>query len=158
MKSFTAVLSLFFLTALAACGHFSMPQGIQSQYIHDVHFEPSPLAAFLAVTENAAEQIAHDETLPDWQTSYDNAKHMSDLLPKEGLNDSQLKECDAIMEQMEMGKLAIVMKTADPRTGTKQCRLVSAEILRHIKKIKAMPKTKEITQAKRNLNLSGHDF
>jgi hypothetical protein len=136
MKTLTVVMSVLFLTTLAACGHFSFLPSSHPKWIADPHFETSPLAAFLAVTEGAAEQIKLDESLSDWQTKYDNAKHMSDLLPNEALSDAQQKECDSIMEQMELGKLAIELKRIDPRTGKKQCNLVSAEILKHVKNLK----------------------
>lgn len=131
---FTALLGI----ALAGCGHISTIFAPQPNYIADWHPDPSPLAAFLCVADEAATQLPLAESLSDWQKEYDNLKYCNNLLPKESLTAAEEKECTAIMEQMEIGKLALQMKRVEPKTGLKQCKLVAVNISKHVKTAEAL--------------------
>ena len=143
MKSLTVVLSILCITAFAACSHFSIrdtPLAHSNDYTSN---NPPELNAFLEAATEAAKQLALAEKVSEWRTEYDKVAKLREQLPEETLNKAQQKECDSIVEQMEVGKLAIEMKRVDAKTGLKQCKIVSTDILKHVKTIKSIdPKAK----------------
>ncbi len=143
MKSLAVIFVALLGVALAGCGSFSFRE---NRGVADFHPDPSALSAFLAAAEEAATDLPRADGPSEWQREYDNVKYMSKLLPDESLTDAQWKECDGIVNQMEFGKLALEMKRVDPKTGLKQCKLVSADITKRVKKIKAIKDTADKMQ------------
>jgi hypothetical protein len=94
------------------------------------------LDAFLDAASDAARDLALADSISDWQARYDKVKDLGGKLP-DSLDLAVQKQCDGIREQMEIGKLALTMKRVDAKSGLKQCKLVSAEITKHIEKARA---------------------
>jgi hypothetical protein len=138
MKFRFLVLSALCLASFAACGHLAIMNAPWNKNVAQARVNPPELDAFLDAATDAAKQIALADKVSDWQTEYDKVKELSDQLPEESLNKAQRKDCDGIVEQMEVGKLAIQMKRVDAKNGLKQCKLVSATILKHVKNIKTV--------------------
>jgi hypothetical protein len=138
MKSLTVVFSALSLTVFAACSHLSSMHAPWNKCVAHTRINPPELDAFIDAATDAAKDITLADTISDWQMRYDKVKDLSDKLPEEGLNKAQQKECDGIVEQMEIGKLALEMKKVDAKTGMKQCKLVSAAISKHVEKIRTI--------------------
>ena len=97
---------------------------------------PRESGAFLDAATEAAKQIAEADTVAEWQTECDKVAESRNQILDEGLTATQRKQCDQIMEQMEIGKLSVEMKKVDAKVGKKQCSLVAADILRNVKALK----------------------
>jgi hypothetical protein len=137
MKFLTVVFSVLSLTLLAACSHFSLLPHSWNKNTAHAPINSSEVNDFLDSAASAAKDLALADSVSDWQENYDKVVAMRGKLPEEALTKAQQKECDGIVEQMEIGKLAIEMKRVDPKIGLKQCKLVSMDILKHIKNIKS---------------------
>jgi hypothetical protein len=138
MKTATLILSALVLSTIAACGHFPiMDHPLTTSVAQNEKFPPE-LDAYLEAATTAAKQIILVENVAEWQIEYDKVKEIYAKIPEDAVNQAVQNECNSISEQMEIGKLAVELKKIDIRAGTKQCRDVSADILKHVKKIKAL--------------------
>jgi hypothetical protein len=137
MKSLTVFFVALVGIALAGCGSFSVMHPPWNKCVAHCRINPPELDAFLDAATDAAKDIALADTISDWQFRYDKVKDLNEKLP-ETLGTAARKECDGIMEQMEIGKLALTMKRVDAKSGLKQCKLVSADITKHINKIRTI--------------------
>jgi hypothetical protein len=122
----------------AGCGRLTTMFAPQPKYVGDWHPDTSTVGMFLYAAGEAATQLPLSESLSDWQTYYDDMKHLANQLPQESLPEAEEKECTAIIEQMEIGKLALQLKQVDPKAGLKQCKFVAATASKHIKKAKTL--------------------
>jgi len=136
MKSLSIVLSVLLLTTFSACSHFSITDGPWPHSRAPAANIPPELNAFLDAASEAAKQIALADTVGEWQTECDKVEESRNQILDEALTATQRKQCDQIMEQMEIGKLSVEMKKVDAKMGKKQCSLVAAEIVKNVKMLK----------------------
>jgi hypothetical protein len=138
MKKCSLLLCLLLLSTLEACGHFPIINtAIPTPATQNEYF-PSELKAYLDEATTAAKQLEKGVDLDEWQTEYGKVKKIYDEIPHDGINPSIQKECDDIIEQMQLGKLAIGLKKGDAWVGKKRCQEISAKIMLDIKCIKSM--------------------
>jgi len=138
MKQCSLLLCVLLVSTLGACGHFPIINpAITTPATQNEKF-PSELKAYLDEATTAAKQLEKGTDLDEWQTEYDKVKIMHDEIPHDGISPSIQKECDDIMEQMLLGKLAIGLKKNDAWVGKKRCQEISAKIMLDIKYIKSM--------------------
>jgi hypothetical protein len=131
MKSLSVVFCVFLFFALTACAPYSGLNSPWHKHMAMERLEPAELDAFVQAAEEAAEKLVVAETLSDWQSDYDKVAELETRVPLEALSKSQQKGCNAIMDQMELGKLAAQLRKVDPKPGKKQCATVAKEILKH---------------------------
>ena len=101
------------------------------------------MKAFLSEAETAAKQILKEDNLGEWNIEYEKVKQLYDQMPREALRPSLQKDCDDIVSQMLLGKLAIGLKKDDAYAGRKRCLDVSAEIARLVKDAKTISSKKK---------------
>jgi hypothetical protein len=159
MKSPRVVFCLLIGVTLVGCGSLSTIFAPTVYCPHDAYIDHSPLSFFLFRAEQAAEQLPSAESSSDWQESYEAVKTASRKLPDvpdEDLSEPQRKECDHILEQMEIGRLGLQLKRVDARAGAKQCKVVAAAINKHVKKVRTSADYE--AQILRHLNTSGKGY
>ena len=135
------LLCVVFASALSGCGHFPvLSLGNPAAKNED---SPPELKAFLSEAETAAKQILKEDNLGEWNIEYEKVKQLYDQMPREALRPSLQKDCDDIVSQMLLGKLAIGLKKDDAYAGRKRCLDVSAEIARLVKDAKTISSKKK---------------
>jgi len=121
---------------LSGCGHF--PTVNMAALTANGSEKQPELKAFLSEAMIAATQILKEDNLEEWGLEYDKVKELYDRIPRESLRPSLQKDCDDIISQMLLGKLAIGLKKDDAYAGRKRCLDVSAELARLVKDAKSI--------------------
>jgi hypothetical protein len=136
MKSLAVVFSALILPLFAACSHISLIPVPWNKHLSPAHINSSEIIAFLEAATNAAKDLTLADSVSDWQENCAKVAAMRSNIPEDTLSNIQQKECDSIVEQMQIGKLAIEMKRVEPKMGLKKCKLVSTEIMKHVNNLK----------------------
>ena len=136
MKKYSLLLCALFASTLGACGHFPIINTALTNPTAKNGKTPPELQAFLDEATTAAKQIEKEDNLEEWKSEYEKVKKLYDEIPRDALRPSVQKDCDDIINQMLLGKLAIGLKKDDAYAGKKRCLDASVEIMRIVKDVK----------------------